>query len=467
MTTSTQKPLRLAYYADDFTGSTDALQVLSRAGLRARLFLKPPTPEQLADLPPLDAIGVAGHSRSLPTAELEPTLRPVFESLRLLAPRHVHYKVCSTFDSSPRLGSIGRAMEIGRTAFAAPYIPIVVGSPTLGRWCAFGNLFARYGIGSQGAVYRLDRHPAMRNHPVTPASESDLRLLLAEQTKLPIGLVDLTRLDGPLEGCLAELKRQRQAGALGVLFDAMTEAHLQRIGQVLEYSAGRHAPLFSVGSSGIESALAAQWQSAEQAPSDTLPASDKPLLVIAGSCSPVTAEQIDHALGNGFVDAPLDAGALLAETGGAAVIATCLRSVHTALVAGRSVIVHSSRGADDPRRAETARALAKSGQRREKLTMLIGDALGQIAFACRQAKLIDRVCIAGGDTSSYAGQAMGLESFMMLQDFWPGAPICLASSADPIANGLQVVFKGGQVGGVDFFPRLANTNRTTNDSQTS
>jgi uncharacterized protein YgbK (DUF1537 family) len=34
------QPLRLAFYGDDFTGSTDALEVLAFAGYRAALFLK-------------------------------------------------------------------------------------------------------------------------------------------------------------------------------------------------------------------------------------------------------------------------------------------------------------------------------------------------------------------------------------------------------------------------------------------
>ena len=37
----------------------------------------------------------------------------IFEQLRSFGAPIVHYKTCSTFDSSPQIGSIGRAMEIG------------------------------------------------------------------------------------------------------------------------------------------------------------------------------------------------------------------------------------------------------------------------------------------------------------------------------------------------------------------
>ena len=57
--------LRLAFYGDDFTGSTEALEVLAFAGLRTALFLEPPTPAALRNAGPLDAFGVAGDSRAM------------------------------------------------------------------------------------------------------------------------------------------------------------------------------------------------------------------------------------------------------------------------------------------------------------------------------------------------------------------------------------------------------------------
>jgi len=96
--------LRLAYYGDDFTGSTDALEFLTRAGARSALFIQPPSAEQLSRYPGLQALGVAGLTRSMPPAQMEAELRPAFTALRALGAPHVHYKVCSTFDSSPTVG---------------------------------------------------------------------------------------------------------------------------------------------------------------------------------------------------------------------------------------------------------------------------------------------------------------------------------------------------------------------------
>jgi 3-oxoisoapionate kinase len=51
-----QAPL-IAFYGDDFTGSTDALECLVAVGLRAVLFTAVPSPEQLARFGGLDALG--------------------------------------------------------------------------------------------------------------------------------------------------------------------------------------------------------------------------------------------------------------------------------------------------------------------------------------------------------------------------------------------------------------------------
>ena len=83
---------------------------------------------------------------------------------------------------------MGHTIELGQRVFQSPYVPLVVGAPVLNRFCVFGNLFAR--SGPESDVFRLDRHPTMSRHPVTPMDESDLRLHLARQTTRPIGLVD-------------------------------------------------------------------------------------------------------------------------------------------------------------------------------------------------------------------------------------------------------------------------------------
>src|SRR6185312_2304701 len=62
-----------------------------------------------------------------------------------------------------------------------------------------------------------------------------------------------------------------------------------------------------------------------------------------------------------------------------------------------------------------------------------------------------RVVLAGGDSSSLAARALGLHSLRMVARLTPGAPLCRVRAPGSPADGRDLVFKGGQVGAVDYF----------------
>ena len=426
--------LLLAYYGDDFTGSTDALEFLSRAGARTALFLAPPTPAQLARHPGLQALGVAGLTRSLAPDAMEAELRPAFTALRALQPRHVHYKICSTFDSAPTIGSIGRAIDVGTQVFGGRWVPLLVGAPALGRHCVFGNLFARMGTGSTGETYRLDRHPSMSRHPMTPALESDLRLHLAQQTSKRIGLFDILKASLSLEEARAALDGIVAAGAEIVLFDVLESHQMARLGALIDAAAGQGTPVFSAGSSGVDMALGNHWAEQGKLTAVTTwpdPGPAGPLLVVSGSCSPVTSGQIDWAEANGSSIIPLDPSS--PDVTG--VTARALAELR----AGRNTVICTNRG-------EAGAPVAASA---------LGTTCGRIALAAIQQAGLRRLVVAGGDTSSYAGRALTIEAVEMIAPLAPGAPLCRAFAPGAPADGLEVVFKGGQVGAPDFFDAVA------------
>lgn len=422
----------LAFYGDDFTGSTDALEFLGRAGAKAMLFIEPPSPEQLSRYPGINAFGVAGMTRSMPSEQMEQTLLPAFEQLKQTGARHVHYKVCSTFDSSPATGSIGKAIDCGIQVFGNATVPVLGGMPALGRYCVFGNLFARMGIGSNGKIHRLDRHPSMSKHPVTPADESDLRVHLGRQTNKSIALIDILQQDQPVD------QWNDNPDTEVVLIDALYEEQLIKIGEWIDvrYSGN---PVFSVGSSGIEMALGNYWNSKESLKPVTNwpnPGKTAPLLVISGSCSPVTAAQIAWAKANGFEEVELDAVKTCNDDFNHAEIAD---RVNQPLQQQKNVIVHTG----------TKQAQNLSSEK-------LGTALGRIARQAIETNKLKRVVVAGGDTSSYAARAMGIEAVEMMTPLVPGAPLCRAIAVGSPADGIEINFKGGQVGGEDYFGVLLN-----------
>jgi len=447
--------LRLAFYGDDFTGSTDALEVLAFAGIRAALFLEPPSPAALASLGDLEAVGVAGDSRAMTPQEMDAQLPAVFEALAALGAPIVHYKVCSTFDSGPAIGSIGRVMEIARRRFPSNFLPIVAATPRLSRWCAFGHLFARSGTDAQ--VYRLDRHPIMSVHPVTPMDESDLTRHLARQGGVPIGNLPFDRYEAGDAEVDAHLHALAARGVQAVLLDAVSDAHMTRIGRLLHEQAQHRPPLFVVGSSGAEYALTQWWRQtggdrvvpdyARYAPVDRV-------LAISGSASALSARQIAAAIEGGFTELPVDAAALVNYDGDNAATALA-QQVIDLLRSGRSVILHTARGPDDPRIGAMLRSLQARGasahQARHEGGRLLGLRLGAIARAVLDVVPLRRLLLSGGDTSSQVTKVLAPQALVIAARLAPGAPLCRFVGGAGGLDGLEVALKGGQMGGVDFF----------------
>ena len=117
----------------------------------------------------------------------------------------------------PKWATSGAQWKSGSACSTSQFVPLVVGAPSLKRYTVFGNLFAAV----DGVVYRIDRHPTMKCHPVTPMSEADLRLHLKAQTDLRIGLLDTLQLDST-DAC--EQFRKLGKNFDSVLIDVANEA---------------------------------------------------------------------------------------------------------------------------------------------------------------------------------------------------------------------------------------------------
>lgn len=430
----------LAFYGDDFTGSTDALDVVARAGLAAVLFLRTPDAGLLERFADARVVGIAGTARSQSPAWMRAELPAVFRALHETGAPFVHYKVCSTFDSAPHVGNIGVATRVGLERFPTRPVPIVVGAPALKRFVAFGNLFA--GIGAER--YRIDRHPVMSRHPVTPMREADLRLHLAEQDTLSIGSMDLASLE-------AEDRREiwhalRGADHDAVLFDTVDQASLERVGYLLHEMMGGET-VFAVGSSGFEYALVAAWKSLGLLPPPPAPEPIRPverLFAVSGSCSPVTAAQIAQATErDGFAKLRVDPMTLI---GSHAAMAHAVTRAVGLLSKGQSVLLLTAEGPDD---MATLPEGTEAGAFNERLGTVLGHVLREVLAQSG----VRRAVVAGGDTSSHATQQLALHALTVAAPLAPGCPLCVGYSDDPALAGLEIALKGGQMGQTDLFHR--------------
>jgi len=436
---------RIAFYGDDFTGATDTLATAAQAGLRSLLFLRVPSAAQLARAGRLDCLGIAGAARSMNPDEMARELAPVADFLRASGARLLHYKVCSTFDSAPSVGNMDTALRALLPASGHDWAAIVGGQPSLGRYCLFGNLFAAAGTG--GEVHRIDRHPTMSRHPVTPMHEADLRRHLAEQGLAAIGHVPWTALnsgDAALRQCMdAALAKRPRA----LLFDVGEARDLAAIGRSLIRFADQ-APLLVLGSSSVVQAVAAadaggdaasSVASAQAMPDTGIAPASGPVLLIAGSLSPLTARQVEAAAS--FDKLWLDAPRLIESDGVS--LRDCARELSAKLASGRHVLAcTSSPGQPATAQGVPARALA------EATGALLAAVLAQVPLA--------RIGIAGGDTSSHAVQALDAWGLSHAGSLAPGVALCRLHSDRPALDGLEVMLKGGQMGGEDLFESLVH-----------
>ncbi len=439
--------LLLTWYGDDFTGSGAVMETLEKGGVPSVLFLQVPDAALLARFAGRRAVGVAGDARSRDPAWMAAHLPGIFAALRGLGAPLLHYKLCSTFDSAPHVGSIGKAAELGLVG-PEDWTPMVVAAPQIGRWQAFGNLFAR----APDGVTRLDRHPTMAHHPVTPMHEADVRRHLALQTDLPIGLVDLVALQaGQADEALAAA---RAAGARIVAFDVLDQQTLAEAGRVI-WQAATARPLFALGSQGLEDALIAHWN-AGKAPPPALPpvGAAGSIAVVSGSCSPDTARQIAAAEAAGFAPIRLDA-ALVADAG--AFAAACQAAGDAALASlsqGQSPILFTALGPTDASLAAVAEVRARAGLTAVEATARLSRGLGGILRRLVDQAGVTRAVIAGGDTSSHATAELGVVALTTAGSVAPSVPLMLAHGADAARPPLELVLKGGQMGRVDLFATI-------------
>lgn len=404
--------LRFAAIADDYTGASDLAGMLHLAGVPAvQVFGVPENLGEKAAVPD-GAIVVALKTRSVaPETAVELSLRALGQ-VRKLAPRQVQFKYCSTFDSTPR-GNIGPVTEALLDAMGVACTVAVPALPVNGRTQYLGHLFV------EG---RLLAESPLRDHPLNPMTDSDLVRWLSAQTSARVGLVPLPVVlagAGVIQRSLQELENQ---GVRIALVDAVTDADLDAIA-----AAVADMPLIT-GGSGITHALARLWQRQGSlgCPSATprLPRG-KGTLILAGSCSAATLQQLERWEAAGNTILRVSEPAQVASAGGY-VRAEIARTGIATIV---SSAAPSSRNPDP----HAAQAFER--------------AFGELATEVVREALADNIIVAGGETSGAVVDALAIQAARVVGVVAPGVPSLLSLDE----RRLWLVLKSGNFGGPDFF----------------
>ena len=228
----------LGCIADDFTGATDLANNLVRAGMRVVQTIGVPgdassardgvAPSGWTGLAEVDAVVIALKSRTAPVEEAVAQSLAAARWLRARGARQLYFKVCSTFDSTPR-GNIGPVAEALRAEVGAGIAIVTPAFPETGRTVYKGHLFV-------GDVLLSDS--PMRHHPLTPMTDANLvRVLQAQLAVTRCGLLERRTVAQGAAAARARLAALQAEGFAFAVADAVDDADLHVLAEAAQDAA--------------------------------------------------------------------------------------------------------------------------------------------------------------------------------------------------------------------------------------
>ncbi|RUW29704.1 four-carbon acid sugar kinase family protein, partial [Mesorhizobium sp. M1A.F.Ca.IN.020.06.1.1] len=385
--------------ADDFTGASDIANTLAKGlpgegGFRTVQYLGIPAEKAAVEV---EAGVIALKSRSIEAGE---AIRQSLAALRWLLDqgcRQIVFKYCSTFDSTPA-GNIGPVAESLAAALGAKGVVACPAFPGAGRTVYQGHLFVKD---------RLLNESGLQNHPLNPMTDADIRRWLRLQTTTDVGHVDLETVRQGPSAIDAVLKEHGAQNRTLIIVDAIADDDLVAIAR----AAASHRLV--TGGSGIALGLAAnfieQGLIAGARPGVTVV--DGPDAILAGSCSGATREQVQIHRTNHPALA-IDVAAVMDGS-------ITVEDLTSFLLAnqGRKPLVYSSGTPDEVKAIQ-----ARFG--REKVAETLDHLFASTASQLVKSG-INRLVVAGGETSGAVVSALDLGPLAIGAEIDPGVPVLL------------------------------------------
>jgi 3-dehydrotetronate 4-kinase len=410
----------LGAVADDFTGASDLANTLARGGMQTIQFVGTPASAAPSDC---EAGVVALKTRSIAVAD---AVRQSLEAARWLLDqgcRQLVFKYCSTFDSTPQ-GNIGPVAEALLDLTGAEVAVVCPAFPKTGRRLFMGYLF----VGD-----RLLNESGMEKHPLTPMTDADIRRWLGYQVKGKVGHIPLAAVNRGSEAVTGAFSAEAGAGRRLVVADAVEDDDLLTLGKAI---AGHR---LVTGGSGIALGLPANFRAAGLLADRAaqLPVAEGPGVVLCGSCSVASQEQVQAYL-EGEAGLRVDPAELLAGRISAGAAAAW---VHERQQQGAAPIVYSTA---DPTAVAGAQQAYGKAQTAEAIEHFFGDLARLLADAGTR-----RIVVGGGETSGAVVEALGGGDLRIGAEIDPGVPALVTDRGGP----LGLALKSGNFGSLDFFAK--------------
>ena len=415
-------PITLGCIADDFTGATDLANMLVKGGLKTIQLLGNPSKEDV--VPSVDAVIIALKTRTIPVEEAIEQSLQALNWLKNAGAKQFFFKYCSTFDSTDE-GNIGPVIDALMEALETQFTIACPAFPETERTIFKGHLF----VGD-----KLLSDSPMKDHPLTPMTDSNLVSTLSRQTSQKVGLVEYKDiLAGPSAIRKAFDQLQKEDVAIAVT-DVLNDEHLYFLGEAV-----KDFKLIT-GGSGIALGLPSQFKSRnnhqEETRAHSLPKVLGKEIVLSGSCSEMTLAQVDE-FSKRYSTLKLNP-IELAENNSA--LANAVDWVIQAK-GKEPILVYASAPPDAVNQAQK-----KLG--RDLASSTVENALAKIALAAVQNGF-RRIVVAGGETAGAVVSNLGIKGIMIGEQIDPGVPATV-SIGDP---SIGLVLKSGNFGSADFFEK--------------
>ena len=413
--------LTLGCIADDFTGATDLCNTLVKGGMRTVQLIGVPAEDVVT--PDTDAVVIALKSRTCPAEDAVAESLAALDWLRAAGARQYVFKYCSTFDSTDA-GNIGPVADALLDALGEDLAIVCPAFPEAGRTIYRGHLF----VGDQ-----LLSDSPMKDHPLTPMTDSNLVRVMGRQTSHRVGLVPLDVVSqgaAAISGALATL---RQGGVRYAVVDVVEDGDLLAIGAACAEIA------LVTGGSGVAMGLPENFRQAGLLQDDAVaayPAVDGSAAVLSGSCSAATQRQVATMAAHGAAFA-IDPLALADEQD---VVGEALTWATARLADGPPLIYATAA-------PESVRAV-QDRLGRERAGALVEEAMAAIARGLAAAG-VRRFVVAGGETSGAVVKALGVLGLRIGPQIDPGVP-WTTSLGEPA---YALALKSGNFGSDDFFTK--------------
>ena len=409
----------LGCIADDFTGATDLANTLVKQGMPTIQLIG--VPKVNIDLGDAQAVVIALKSRTIPAKEAIDQSLAALAWLQDHSAQQFFFKYCSTFDSTDS-GNIGPVTDALMESLGEDFTIVCPAFPTNGRTIYKGHLF----VGDE-----LLSDSGMRNHPLTPMTDSNLVRVLGRQTSQKVGLIEYASVINGEKAVRAAYDDLHQAGVRYAIVDAIGDPDLMTIG-----AASADLKLIT-GGSGVALGLPENYRIGgllKDTVAARLPNQKGHQAILAGSCSIRTRKQVTVWQNNRPAFKINPSAVMEGEEVAKKAIAWAVPLLDTG-----PILIYAS---DEPEKVAKVQAKYGSKEAGEKIERVLGTIANSLVN-----NGVDRLIAAGGETSGAVVKALDIEALRIGTEISPGVPWTESIGAVEIALAL----KSGNFGEDNFF----------------